>query len=138
MKARIVAVGRIREPFTAAQGHYLKMLRPHVALEVVEVRKPEELGRRLDDSAWRVALDSRGKQMDSIEWAAWLDGRRMAGRNIDFLIGGPEGLPASMVEGSDERVSLGMMTMAHQLARVVLLEQLFRAGKISAGERYHL
>jgi 23S rRNA (pseudouridine1915-N3)-methyltransferase len=76
--------------------------------------------------------------MDSIEWGAWLDERRMAGRNIEFLIGGPEGLPSALVEGADERISLGRMTLAHQLARVVLLEQLFRAGKISAGERYHL
>lgn len=138
MKSRIVAVGRIRDPFTAAQAHYLKMLRPHLTLEVVEVRKDEEIERRLDPSAWTVSLDVRGRQMDSIEWGGWLDRRRMTGGNIDFLIGGPEGLPPVLVERSDDRVSLGEMTMAHQLARVVLLEQLFRACKISAGERYHL
>ena len=138
MKARIVAVGRIREPFTAAQAHYLKMLKPHLPCEVVEVKKDEDLDRRRDASAWTVALDSGGRQMDSIEWAGWLGDRRMAGLNLDFLIGGPEGLPSAMVEDADQRISLGRMTLAHQLARVVLLEQLFRAGKITAGERYHL
>lgn len=138
MRARIIAVGRIRDPFTAGQQHYLKMLRPHLPVEVVEVKRSDGLERRLEDSAWTIALDPGGRQMDSIEWGAWLDERRMAGRNIEFLIGGPEGLPSALVEGADERISLGRMTLAHQLARVVLLEQLFRAGKISAGERYHL
>ena len=138
MRARIIAVGRIRDPFVAAQVHYLKMLRPHLPVEVIEVKKVEGVGRHLEGGAWTVALDSRGGQMDSLEWATWLDSRRMAGRNLEFLIGGPEGLTGDLVEGSDETLSLGRITMAHQLARVVLLEQLFRAGKITAGERYHL
>lgn len=138
MKVRIVAVGRIRDPFEAAQGHYLKMLRPLVQIDVVEVKKDDDLDRRLRESAWTVALDSRGRQMGSHGWASWLEQRRMAGGNVDLVIGGPEGLPSALVDGSDETISLGEMTMAHQLARVVLLEQLFRAGKIAAGERYHL
>lgn len=138
MRVRVVAVGRVRDPFAAAQSHYLKMLRPLVTVEVIEVKRDDDLGRRLDRAAWTVALEAGGEQMDSVEWSAWLDRRRMAGRNVDFLIGGPEGLPSDLVGGSDERISLGSMTMAHQLARIVLLEQLFRAGKISAGERYHL
>lgn len=138
MRARILAVGRIRPPFADAQGHYLKMLRPHLRLEVVEVKGPDALERRLEPSAWTVALDSRGIEMDSLQWATWLDGRRMSGGNLEFLIGGPEGLPRDLLESSDESLSLGRLTLAHQLARIVLLEQLFRAGKITAGERYHL
>ena len=138
MKARILAVGRIREPFAAAQQHYLKMVRPHLRVEVVEVKQDLDLRGRLAPSSRKVALDIGGTQMDSLEWAAWLDGRRMAGGDVDFMIGGPEGLPPDLVGEADESISLGRLTMAHQLARIVLLEQLFRAGKITAGERYHL
>lgn len=138
MRARVIAVGRMRDPFSDDQNHYLKMLRPHLPVEVVEVKKVDGIERLLEKGAWTVALDSRGAEMESLEWATWLDDRRMAGRNLEFLVGGPEGLPRDLVSGSDETISLGRMTMAHQLARVVLLEQLFRAGKISAGERYHL
>ena len=59
-------------------------------------------------------------------------------RDLCLLIGGPEGLPEAALEAADERLSLGSQTMAHQLARIVVLEQLFRASKILAGERYHL
>jgi 23S rRNA (pseudouridine1915-N3)-methyltransferase len=76
--------------------------------------------------------------MTSIEWSDWLAARRMAGRDVTLVIGGPEGLPGEVLEAASERVSFGRQTLAHQLARIVLLEQLFRAGKILAGEKYHL
>jgi 23S rRNA (pseudouridine1915-N3)-methyltransferase len=76
--------------------------------------------------------------MDSRAWSSWLSERRIDARDLCFLIGGPEGLSAETLRRADERVSFGPQTMAHQLARVVLLEQLFRATKILAGEPYHL
>jgi 23S rRNA (pseudouridine1915-N3)-methyltransferase len=85
-----------------------------------------------------IALDRGGRAMSSRDWASWLSERRIDARDLCFLIGGPEGLSARPMALADERMSLGPQTMAHQLARVVLLEQLFRASKILAGERYHL
>jgi 23S rRNA (pseudouridine1915-N3)-methyltransferase len=75
--------------------------------------------------------------MSSKDWAGWLSERRIDARDLCFLIGGREGLSPRTLGLADERLSLGPQTMAHQLARIVLLEQLFRATRIVAGEPYH-
>ncbi len=138
MKITVMAVGRIRSPFDDAEAHYLKLLRQRQKVEVVEVKDDEAMMRRLDDDTHVVALDLEGRAMDSIAWSRWLDQRRLAARNTTVLVGGPSGLPAAALSRSNESISLGPQTLAHQLARIVLLEQLFRAGKILAGEKYHL
>ena len=79
-------------------------------------------------------LDVGGRTYDSRGFARWLEDRRQAGRDVCFVIGGAFGIE---LEPVDERLSLGPMTFPHQLARVMLLEQLFRAHKILAGEPYH-
>ena len=83
------------------------------------------------------ALDREGRQRSSPELARWLEERRGQSRDLCFIIGGPLGLDAALLEEAAERLSLGAPTLPHQLARVVLLEQLFRAHKILAGEPYH-
>ncbi len=138
MKVTLIAVGRIRAPFAEAEAHYLKLIGPRQKLQVVEVKDDEALMRRLDPDCHAAALDLSGREMDSIEWSRWLDRRRLAARDVAILIGGPDGLPAEAMDRSDEQISLGRQTLAHQLARIVVLEQLFRAGKILAGEKYHL
>lgn len=138
MKIVILAVGRIRPPFAEAEAHYLKLARPRERIEVIEVKDDASLTRRSDPRTRLVALEASGAELDSEGWARWLDRRRHEGQDVTFLIGGPAGLPAGLGKGAAESLSLGRHTMAHQLARVVLLEQLFRAGKILAGERYHL
>ncbi len=138
MKITLIAEGRLREPFTAVQAHYLKMIGQRLRLEIVEVRKPADLMRRLDRDAYLVTLEPTGAEMETAGWAEWLRHRRLEARDLAMVIGGPEGLPPEVSEGADERISLGRQTMAHQLARVVLLEQVFRAVKIEAGEPYHL
>jgi 23S rRNA (pseudouridine1915-N3)-methyltransferase len=138
VKLTVMAVGRIRSPFDAAEAHYLKLLKARQKVEVIEVKEEDAMLRRVGPDSHVVALDLEGKAMDSIEWSRWLDGRRLAARDVTFLVGGPEGLGPSARARCDESLSLGPQTMAHQLARIVLLEQLFRAGKILAGEKYHL
>lgn len=138
MKITVLAVGRIKAPFAEAEAHYLKLTRPRERIEVVEVKDDAALLRRADTRNRLVSLDPDGHGMTSENWAAWLDRRRHEGRDVTFLVGGPEGLPEELRRSAEEAVSLGPHTMAHQLARIVLLEQLFRAGKILAGERYHL
>ncbi|MFM8519661.1 MAG: 23S rRNA (pseudouridine(1915)-N(3))-methyltransferase RlmH [Solirubrobacterales bacterium] len=138
MKVTLLAVGRIKAPFADAQRHYLKMLAPRLRVEVVEVRESDRLESRLDAGARLVCLDGRGSMLDSLEWSGWLDARRLEARDVLIAIGGPTGLPDEVLDRADEVLSLGPQTIAHQLARIVLLEQLFRASKILAGEPYHL
>jgi 23S rRNA (pseudouridine1915-N3)-methyltransferase len=130
-------VGRIRPPFAEADAHYRKLLSRYQPVDVVEARDDEDLVKRLPGDARVVALERSGTALDSQEWSGWLEQRRLDARDLCFLIGGPEGLLGEALEAADERISLGPPTLAHQLARVVLLEQLFRASKILAGEPYH-
>jgi 23S rRNA (pseudouridine1915-N3)-methyltransferase len=130
----VLAVGRLRPPFTDDVAHYEKLLRRQARVEVVEVREDEALERRIPQRAVVVLLDEGGKQLSSDAFAAFLEERRQGGRDVCFVIGGPYG---TALERHDHLLSLGPMTLPHQLARVVLLEQLFRAHKILAGEPYH-
>ena len=134
----LLAVGPARDPFRDAEAHYLKLLRRHLTLEVVAAKDDEALLKRLPERrSWVVALDERGRSRDSRGWATWLEERRLAALDVWFLVGGQKGLPPGALEIASERISFGPQTMAHQLARIVLLEQLFRAAKIAAGEPYH-
>ena len=143
MKVELITVGKARSPFVEAGAHYLKMLKPLTPVEVTEVRDDASLIRIIqqtqpDEIYNLVTLEAGGREMTSERWAEWLGQRRQEGRRLTLLIGGPEGLPSEVTSLADQRLSLGPQTMAHQLARIVLLEQLFRASKILAGQKYHL
>ncbi len=136
MRLTVLAVGRLRPPYVDDVHHYRTLLSRHAKLEVVEVREDEQAGRRIGERAYVSALDAGGAGYDSVAFARWLEERRHDGRDLVFVVGGPYGLP-ELERPPDHRLSLGPMTLPHQLARVVLLEQLFRAHKILAGEPYH-
>jgi 23S rRNA (pseudouridine1915-N3)-methyltransferase len=137
VRVTVAVVGKIKAPFAEADAHYRKMLQRHLPVEIVEVRDEVNLEGRIPKSAHVIALDRGGRAMSSKAWASWLSERRIDARDLCFLIGGREGLSAHSLGVADERLSFGPQTMAHQLARVVLLEQLFRATRILAGEPYH-
>jgi 23S rRNA (pseudouridine1915-N3)-methyltransferase len=130
----VLAVGRLRPPFADDIQHYKKLLAGHARLELVEVREDEQVGRRIPDRAYVSLLHRGGDQLDSLAFSRFLEDRRQSGRDLCFVIGGPRGLD---LDGVDHRFSLGAITLPHQLARVVLLEQLYRGHKILAGEPYH-
>jgi 23S rRNA (pseudouridine1915-N3)-methyltransferase len=130
----VLAVGRLRPPFSDDVEHYGKLLQRQARVELVEVREDEALARRIPERAYVVLLDAAGTEHSSEGFAAFLEQRRQGGRDVCFVIGGPYG---TALERHDHVLSLGRMTLPHQLARVVLLEQLFRAHKILAGEPYH-
>jgi len=149
----VAAVGRLKEPyFRAAADEYLKRLRPYADVRVVEVpdqdlakgveraRQAEAKGllRALPDGAHVVVLDVRGKQRSSEELAARLEELALSGcSTVAFVVGGTAGLDERVLARADETLSLSAMTLPHQLARVVLLEQLYRAFRIIRGEPYH-
>jgi 23S rRNA (pseudouridine1915-N3)-methyltransferase len=134
MRISVIAVGRLRPPFTDDIQHYHRLLAGKARVEVTEVREDEDASRRIPDRAYLVLLSGEGRAFDSVQFSEWLEERRQSGRDLCFVIGGPRGLD---LDRCDMRLSLGPMTLPHQLARVVLLEQLFRAHKILAGEPYH-
>ena len=134
MKYTVVAVGKIRPPYADDDAHYRKMLGGHARVEIIEVRDGEQLERRIPERTHRVVLDAGGRTYDSEAFARRLEEWRRAGRDVCFVIGGAFGVT---VERRDETLSFGPMTFPHQLARVLLLEQLYRAHKILAGEPYH-
>ncbi|MGE5636694.1 MAG: 23S rRNA (pseudouridine(1915)-N(3))-methyltransferase RlmH [Nocardioidaceae bacterium] len=134
MRISVIAVGRLRPPFQDDVQHYQKLIAGLARVEVQEVREDERAATRIPERAYVVLLSDRGRTFDSLAFSRWLEERRRAGRDVCFVIGGPRGLE---LDSCDLRLSLGPMTLPHQLARVVLLEQLFRAHKILAREPYH-
>lgn len=152
-KVAIVAVGRMKERhWRDAADEYLKRLGPYTQVDVFEIpdrdvtrderRALAEEGadvlRAIPDSAWVIALDVGGKARSSEAFAAHLADLGGEGRSsIAFVLGGAAGLAPEVLARADERLSLGPMTLPHQLARVVLLEQIYRAFRIQRGEPYH-
>jgi 23S rRNA (pseudouridine1915-N3)-methyltransferase len=130
----VLAVGKLKPPWADDVEHYRKLLAGHVRLELRELREGEDVGRRVPDRAHLCVLDRSGRARDSLEWARWLEERRQSGRDLWFVLGGPTGIE---LDSCDEKLSFGPVTLPHQLARVVLLEQVYRAHKILAREPYH-
>ncbi len=135
MRIIVVAVGRLRPPYVDDIGHYVKLLGRYVRLEVVEVREDALVGPRIPGRSFVSLLDVDGVRLDSLGFSRFIEQRRASGLDLCFAIGGPFG--DLRLERVDHRLSLGPMTLPHQLARVVLLEQIYRAHKIIAGEPYH-
>ena len=134
MRILVLAVGRLRPPYVDDVQHYQRMIAGHVRLELIEVREDEQVARRIPERCFVVLLDRDGRSYDSVGFSSFLEDRRQRGLDVCFVIGGPKGLD---LPDPDLRISLGPMTLPHQLARVVLLEQLYRGHKILAGEPYH-
>ena len=134
MRTIVLAVGRLRPPFSDDVQHYQQLLARHARLELMEVKEDEKVTGRIPASAFLCLLDLRGASFDSLAFAQFIGQRRQSGKDLCFVLGGPRGLD---LDDCDMRLSFGPMTLPYQLARVVLLEQLYRAHKILAREPYH-
>ncbi len=147
----ILVVGSLHRDLVPAAGHYLDLLRPLIPVSQREVKEVPLRGRSSGEvlrdegrrllAAWPAApvvtaLVISGRAMSSEQFAVWLR-TRLEGGGVGFVLGGSLGLAADVLERADERLSLSAFTFPHQLARVVLLEQLFRAVKIMRGDPYH-
>lgn len=106
----------------------------------VSQQKQEEgllIMKQIVPSDYVVLLDEHGQEMRSLDFAQWLQKRLSSGRRLVFVIGGPYGFAPSVYHRADEKVSLSQMTYSHQLVRVIMAEQLYRACTIIRGEPYH-
>jgi 23S rRNA (pseudouridine1915-N3)-methyltransferase len=158
MNGTILCVGRLREKWQREGcAEYLKRLSRYGKYEVIEVddlpaperaseaqirqvmeKEGQALLKHIRPGDRVIALTIGGREMDSEALAAHIRDLRTGGAGrIVFVIGGSLGLGRNVLERADEELSMGRMTFPHQLARVMLLEQLYRAEKINTGERYH-
>src|ERR687897_104847 len=137
-RATIVAVGTLKGWADEGCRDYLKRLQRYFPLEVVEVSE-EDLNRRTPEGAYVISLNrEKGEPLSSEKLAGRLNSLGLSGRShVAFVLGGPLGLSPEVLARADALVSFGPITLPHALARVVLLEQLYRAAKINRGERYH-
>ena len=153
-RATVVAVGKLKGWPADGCADYAKRLRRHFPVEVFEVneedmnrRSPQEvlsaegerITKRIPSGSHIVALDrERGERVSSEDLARRLASLGVSGRShVTVLVGGPLGLSPELLDRADETWSFGSITLPHALARVVLLEQLYRAVKIERGEKYH-
>jgi 23S rRNA (pseudouridine1915-N3)-methyltransferase len=158
MQIRVIAVGKIKEKFLQEGiAEYEKRLRPYVKLQVVELaeeKRPQQaspatesaaMGKEGDrilaaisEGSFVIALDVKGQSWSSEELAAMFREWELAGQNqLAFVIGGDLGLSTAVHARSNLRLSLSKMTFTHPMARLLLLEQLYRACRINSGEPYH-
>lgn len=151
MELHLLAVGKLRPSFREACDDYLRRLGRHVKIRESEVREAsraptvhaqrleeaERLRAKLPASARLVALARQGSAWTSEELARRLDRWMHEGRPIALAIGGSHGLAPALVAAAADRWSLGPLTLPHELARVVVAEQLYRASTILRGEPYH-
>jgi 23S rRNA (pseudouridine1915-N3)-methyltransferase len=144
VKLKIAWIGKSRESAIASlTGEYLKRLSRYVTVESHELPNEATLLKLIEKSASRrtpvlVLLDSRGRQLSSEEFAQFLDHQQMLGTQaLLFAIGPADGFSDQARKTASVCLSLGKMTLAHELARVVLLEQLYRAFTILKGHPYH-
>lgn len=135
MRLIVLGEGRLRAPYLQPIEHYRKLLSRYAKLELAPARDAQSVLRLLPEQAFVCLLDSEGEGLDSVAFSRFVQERRTLARDVAFVIGGPFGPP--QLPRLDMRLSLGPMTLPHQLAWVLLLEQLYRAHKILAGEPYH-
>ncbi|WP_044567648.1 23S rRNA (pseudouridine(1915)-N(3))-methyltransferase RlmH [Anaerococcus provencensis] len=159
MDIKIIAVGKIKEKFyKEAIDEYLKRMQAYNRLEIIEVademaaetlsekeleqvkeKEGERILGKISKEDYVVSLEIPGKQMDSIEFAKFIENEMAEGfgRNLVFIIGGSNGLAKEVSQRSNKKLSFGKMTYPHQLMRVILTEQIYRAYRIINGHPYH-
>lgn len=158
MKIRIIAIGKIKEKYLK-EGieEYVNRIRPYSQIEIVEVndesivdnpndseikkaidKEGERVLKLLKPSDYLIGLDLNKKELDSMEFASFLEKKFvLGGSGINFVIGGSYGLSDELKKRCNDSISLSKMTFLHQMTRLILLEQIYRAFKINKNETYH-
>lgn len=158
MKIDIVCVGKIKEKFYRdALDEYIKRLSRYCKLSIIEVddektpdgasdnlcaqimdKEAKKMEKYITDDAYVIALAIEGKKYDSVKFSNRIDSIGNGGKShIIFIIGGSLGISANLKSRADEMISFSDMTFPHQLMRVILLEQIYRAYRIINNEPYH-
>lgn len=148
MKINIISVGKLSKEYSSLAKHYSKMIKwklketelsyskklPATAIKPYEAKLITE---HFTPNSYKIVLDVLGKQLPSEDFSLIFKNQMMQGRDLDIIIGGAFGIDESILKIADIILSLSKMTLPHQLAKVVLLEQIYRAGTILEGHPYH-
>ncbi|WP_326909730.1 23S rRNA (pseudouridine(1915)-N(3))-methyltransferase RlmH [Sedimentibacter sp. MB31-C6] len=158
MKLTIISVGKIKEKFfsdaikeyTKRLSKYCKLIEEiiqderadenfsHSEIEQVKIKEGNKILNKIPKNSYVVVLDVKGKQLSSEELADKINTLGIDGNSdITFIIGGSNGLSQDVLDISNFKLSFSKMTFPHQLFKIILLEQIYRAFKINAGETYH-
>jgi 23S rRNA (pseudouridine1915-N3)-methyltransferase len=138
MRYRVVAVGRMKDAaLRTACDEYLDRLRHYAKVEEREVKDEARILGAIPEGSRLVALSRQGEECGSAELAEWTARWELDGRDITFAIGGADALPDEVLRKAERRWSLSRLTLPHELARLLLCEQLYRAYTIRRGEPYH-
>lgn len=138
MRLVVIQTGRLRDPHIAAlRDEFVKRLTRFGKLTIIEQEPKGERPLWPSTARWKVALDERGEQLSSVALAERLGQWTMQHGEVAFLVGDAYGHHAQSLALADRRLSLGPLVLPHQLAHLVLIEQLYRAATIQAGLPYH-
>ena len=158
MKIKIYAIGKIKEDYLKIGiGEYIKKINPYSQIEIVEVndepipnnpnsseieiaknKEGEKVLQLIKNNEYLIGLDLNKKELESPAFAEYLDKKmEISGANVSFVIGGSYGLSDALKNRCNDSISLSKMTFLHQMTRLLLLEQIYRAFKILRNETYH-
>jgi len=154
MNITIISVGKFKESYwREAAAEYEKRLGPYIKLtihelieesfgkddpaEITKAKEAEKILKHIPDRSFVIALDEHGTEFSSVGFLEFLDKKTADGTHVVFVIGGPRGLHAAILERADATISFSQLTFPHQMMRVFLLEQLYRAITIMHGKSYH-
>lgn len=154
LKIKIICLGKLKETYWRdAEAEYLKRLGPFAKIETIELPEisfqpkddPEKIKslegesilKHVKENEFVIALDEHGQEKTSQELARFLDEQSQQGQAIDFVIGGPLGLSGQILARANFTLSFSRLTFTHQMTRVLVLEQIYRAGSILMGKIYH-
>lgn len=138
LKLKIISVGKTKEDWLE-QGlqEYVKRLKPLMSIEFVWAKNDEHLIALVEKEPLCITLDASGVPFSSEEFAKYIQQKfQEGGSRLCMVIGGPEGLPPKL-KSSSQKISLSPMTLTHQMVRLLLIEQIYRAFEITRGSKYH-
>lgn len=154
MKTELIFIGKTpNKHFVAGIEDYAKRITHYMPFEIKVIpelkntknlsenqqkeKEGELLLKQLQSSDYVVLLDEHGKELRSVELASWLQAKQNTARKLVFVIGGPYGFAPEVYQRADEKLSLSRLTFSHQMVRLIMTEQLYRACTIIKGEPYH-
>lgn len=154
MKTILVQVGKTTDKhFAAGINGYVERISHYMPMDIVTIAEPkntkslteeqqkavegEQILKQVRPTDTLVLLDEHGDEFTSIQFAAWLERQRNTARRLVMVIGGPYGFSRQVYERADSKISLSRMTFSHQMIRLILTEQVYRACTIIKGEPYH-